>query len=269
MKNKYDAYAKYRYNYKSNSKKRIKKKSVLTVLFVIFSISVVVFFSLAFSNFLVVNKIVNVNSSFITNAKVLYALSLDSANTLVSAKEISEKQQSQGGAGYVYFKNDKYFVISSIYQNSQDCKKVQQNLKKSGLEPEIVEILLPPINLKLNLSSNLLNLFTKAVNLFYENYTNLYSISTEFDKQTLDNTGAKMQIKQILDNNKTIYNDFSKQFSKSSNSSIIYTKIYLAKSNALLEDLLSLTDEKNMSSEIKQTYTKIIDNYLDFTNTFA
>ena len=148
-------------------------------------------------------------------------------------------------------------------------KQVQQNLKKSGLEPEIVEILLPPINLKLNLSSNLLNLFTKAVNLFYENYTNLYSISTEFDKQTLDNTGAKMQIKQILDNNKTIYNDFSKQFSKSSNSSIIYTKIYLAKSNALLEDLLSLTDEKNMSSEIKQTYTKIIDNYLDFTNTFA
>ena len=60
MKKRYDAYANYYYNY---NKKGKTKSKILAILFVIVSIAIVVFFSISFSNFLTISKIVTMRGT--------------------------------------------------------------------------------------------------------------------------------------------------------------------------------------------------------------
>ena len=262
--NEYDAYAKYRYNY--CSKQKNKKGFLFALFFVVFCISVVVFFSISFSNFLLVNKVVNINSSFIQNAKTLYALCLDNATTIEDAHKKSGDQQKQGGAGFIFQTNNGFKVISSIYSTKTDCEKVKSNLISSGVNVEIIQLTLPAINLKVSLNSSSSQILGEGLNLFYKNYQILYNLSVEFDKQNIDLIKVKSSIKNLQDENSKIVQKYSNQFVKSSNVSILYIKIYLNKINTNLDNLLMGDESINLSSSIKQTYCNIINDYLILCN---
>ena len=263
----FDAYAKYRYT--KNTKKTGKKGKVFAILFVVFCLCVVVFFSISFSNFLVVGKIVNINSSFIQDKHTLFALSLASFDNASLANQKSLEQQKQGGAGFVFQTNGAYKVLSSIYPSQKDCQKVASNLGDAGLEAEIIELTLPAVNLKINLSSSSSQIFGEGLNLFFKNYQTLYSLSLDFDKQNIDAIKLKSEIKNLQENNLKVVNDFSNHFLRSSNVSVLYAKIYLNKINTNLENLISTDESVNLSSTIKQTYCKIINDYLTFCKEIA
>ncbi|MGN1207839.1 MAG: hypothetical protein ACI4TI_00015 [Christensenellales bacterium] len=261
-KNDFDAYAKYRFDYKQ-SKKRSKKHKGFAVFFVLFCLFVVIFFSISFSNFLVVGKVVNAGSTFVQDTKILYALSLNSCSNKSQALELSSEQQKQGGAGFVFESDGKFFVISSIYSSLKDCQKVKQNLSGSGINSDIVKITLLPISIKINLNSSSSTILSQAINSFYENYLTLYKLSIEFDQQKIDVSKLKSSVKNLFESNATILQNFSKCFSTSSNASLLYVKIYLKKANSILENFLSKDESSNLSSEIKQTYCQMINTYFD------
>lgn len=261
-KNNYDAYAKYRYNYKPQKYSK-KGNKVFAILFVLLCVSVVIFFSISFSNFLVVGKVVNINSSYLLDTKTLYALSLDSVNSLEEANKKSLEQQKQGGAGFVYTVSNSYYLVSSIYASQKDAQKVLENLKSSNIFAKVIKINLPAINLKVSLNSNSTKILSDGLNLFYQNYQSLYNYSLDFDKQNIDLIKLKSLIKDRQNQNLKIINEFSSHFEKSSNIAILYTKIYLNKLNQSLENLQLQDESVNLSSQIKQTYCKIINEYLN------
>lgn len=260
MKKRYDAYANYYYKY--NKKGKFKTK-LLIILFCLFTIMVVVFFSISFSNFLTISKIVNVNSNYIYENRTLYALSLYSSNNKTEVNTYSDNIKKQGGAGYVYKNNDIYYVLSSIYKSSGEANKVKNNLQENGVNSEIIKIEIPAINFKATLTTNSSKILSEGVGLFYNNYSDLYNLSVEFDKQNIDTIKAKSKINDMHNQNLKIVKNFSNYFNQSTNVYILYVKIYLNKLNSVINDLLNLDDSENLSSSIKETYCNIIGEYLN------
>jgi len=262
-KQRYDAYANYYYKV---DKKKKRKAKFLSILFVIISILIVIFFSFSFSNFLIVSKIVNINSNFIYEDKTLYAVSLYSN---VKTNELSGKVdeiQKQGGAGFIFEENDKFFILSSIYDNKKDALKVQNNLKNSGIESEILEIILPKIDFKISLTSYSINKLNNALELFFNSYKNLYNLSVSYDSKEMDIVEIKSNINNLIATNNQVINEYINNFNKASNVYILYVKIYLNQLIDILKDLNLKDESSNFSSEIKYSYCKVIDCYLNLFN---
>ena len=260
MKKRYDAYSNYYYHYKQKGKV---KSKILAILFCLISIFIVIFFSISFSNFLTISKIVNINTNYIYENKVLYGLSLYQTNKIDDANTFSVDVKKQGGAGYVYKNNDIYYVLSSIYKSSGEANKVKNNLQENGVNSEIIKIEIPAINFKATLTTNSSKILSEGVGLFYNNYSDLYNLSVEFDKQNIDTIKAKSKINDMYNQNLKIVQNFSNYFNQSTNLYILYVKIYLNKLNSVINDLLNLDDSENLSSSIKGTYCNIIGEYLN------
>lgn len=263
-KERFDPYS--NYYYKENKKKNLKAK-VLTIFFVLFSLSVLVFFSISFSNFLTIAKIVNVNSNYIFEDKTLYAISLKTTNKLNEAEIESENIKKQGGAGYIFNSGvNEYKILTSIYPSEKDSKSVKTNLENSGINSEIVKIKLPSINFKVSLSSKYTELLSKGINIFYSSFLKLYNLSIDYDSNKIDYTQLKTNLNILYDTNKNIIENYNTNFKSSNNVYILYVRIYLKRANDLIMDLKTKDESFNLSSEIKYTYCSIINAYLDLYN---
>lgn len=262
-KERFDAYANYYYKVKVNKNKKAK---FLSILFIILSILIVVFFSISFSNFLVVAKVVNINTNYMYENRTLYAISLATCKNTIEADEKSKETKFQGGAGYIYKVDDSIKILSSIYDNKKDALKVKDNLKSNGIESEIIEINLPKIDLEISLSSKSREVLNSAVELFYSSYKNLYNLSVLFDSSEKDFVEIKKNINELINSNDKVISDYNNNFNQASNVYILYGKIYLNKLSNILLDLQNLDESTNFSSELKHAYCKVIDCYLDFYN---
>lgn len=263
MKKRYDAYANYYYNY---NKKGKTKNKILAILFVIVSIAIVVFFSISFSNFLTISKIVNINTNYINEPKTLYAISLFKSQKSDDAFTYAQDVKKQGGAGYVYNYNSSYYVITSVYKTISDANKVKNSLQDNSINAELISIDLPSLNLKATLSTKSREVLTNSLNLFYNSYSKLYKLSIEYDKQNIDLIKIKEEFKTLFDdNNKTIQN-YNTYFNQSTNVYVLYTKIYLNKLNNLIKNCESVDESVNISSFIKETYCKCLAEYLNLYN---
>lgn len=260
----FDAYSEYRY--KKKPQKRAKKGKFLAIFFVIFCLIVIIFFSISFSNFLLVGKVVNINSNVSQIEKTLFCLSLSSHQNKDDALISSKNQQNQGGAGFVYQTNGAFKVVSSIYSSKKDCEKVVSNLNNSNYSCEIIPLNLPQINLKLNLNSSQTKILNESLNLFYKNYQTLYNLSVEFDKQNIDEIKLKSSVKNLQDENAKVCEKYSKNFQQSSFISVLYVKIYLNKINSYLENILCAEENIYLSSATKLAYCEIILDYQNLCN---
>ena len=255
-----DAYA--NYYYKLNKKKTYKTR-FLAIFFVFFCVSVLIFFSVSFSSFLTVSKIVNVNSNYIYNNKMVYGLSLYKTNNLTEAKERASEVNKQGGAGFIY--NDKLngiYIISSIYKTKEDALSVKKNLENNNINSEIIEINLPAINLSVNLNSKSQKILNNGVNMFYSTYVKLYNLSISFDKSEIDNKTLKVYVNNILQECNETLNEFTTHFNSANNVYILYVKIYLNQAKDFLSKFTLLDESVNLSSEIKLVYCNILNCYL-------
>ena len=259
-KERYDAYSNYYYKI---DKKKNRKTKVLSIFFIILSILIVVFFSISFSNFLVVAKIVNINTNYIYETRTLFALSLFETDKIDDAETKAKEIKKQGGAGYIYKPEDKIFVLSSIYDNKKDAIKVKTNLDNSGITSSIVEIELPKIDFKINLSSKSSKILNKGIELFYSNYKNLYNLTVSFDMNEIDFIAAKNNVNDLLQDNKQTVNEYINNFNQPSNIYILYVKFYLNRLNDILNDLLKKDETTNFSSEMKYSYCCVVNCYLN------
>jgi len=263
-KERFDPYS--NYYYKENKKKNRKTK-IISILFVLLSISIVIFFSISFSNFLTISKIVNVNSNYIFDDKTLYAISIKSTNKLSEAEIESENIKKQGGAGYILNTGANAFeIISSIYSSEKDAKSVKSNLSNSGINSQIIKIKLPAFNFKVNLSTKSTQVLSNGINIFYASYKKLYDLSVDYDSKKIDYTNLKTSLNNLYNDNKEIIQEYNSNFTNSSNIYILYVKIYLNKVNDIISKLQIKDESYNLSSEIKYAYCNVLNSYLDLYN---
>ena len=233
----------YGYTYKKETQHKNNKKKKPGAKFFIFVIIVILIVVVIYTGVRFFRKRV------VNNERYLYAINILTTNNFDEANLTSEYVKNQGAGGYVYACDNEYVVLLSCYSSEEDANKVMSNLNENGYKVSLYKIEFP------SYKSNENN-FTKAVDVFFDTYKELYNLSVKYDKNEIENEDFKNNLKMLISKNEQIFNDFNKYYEGSSVKGIIYTKIYLQFLNDNLNELYNKNN--NLSSEIKSHYFYVI-----------
>lgn len=244
---------------------KTRKMHFLSKFFTIFTAVVVICLTLnladLFSSLITVGGFTFTNNDIVLSKYNLYAVCTNSAETQVQATEHANICQIQGGAGYNYMYDSKYYTIASIYENESDANKVLQNLKKTIQTACIVQIYINPISLSSNLSSEERTNLENALNIFKNTYKELYDISVSLDTSVTNEVNAKLQINALGSKISTISTNFTTLFNTQMTNNFLTIKLKLAELSSNLNELISSSSSQPFSSQIKSTYAKAVFTY--------
>lgn len=103
----------------------------------------------------------------------------------------------RGGAGYIYKKNEIYYVLASAYERENDAKLVKENLTANNNTCIIMKIEISAPDLSKTSSSSQAKSFLSALGEIKNSVLKLYDVSVALDTKTVDETKAKIQIIEI------------------------------------------------------------------------
>lgn len=192
----------------------------------------------------------------------VYALSFQTGTKTDDFSVSKFELQSKGGAGYLYERDEKIFLLASVYENQTDAKKVKQNLASSGVSSSVIEISLSSTKISGTFSSDEKEVLLKAIKSDFEIYQKLYDISISLDTLVCDLSKAKLDCSDVYANLVSTKSNFE-SFFKSKLSDETFSKIQenLEKSEEFLSNLVGETKDtksQSFSSLIKLTYCKIL-----------
>ena len=193
--------------------------------------------------------------------QTVYAISMTSGTTEAELSSNKQELQAQNGAGYIYEKDDKFYLIASIYENFNDAELVKNNLQTSGVETEILTIVLEKSKVEGNFSADEKTILTNCLKSKIETFKNLYDVAISLDTNVFDKTKAKLECNTIYSENVSTKANFDTFFKQSNNTSLQSLQSTLTATNNCLSNLISEnydTTTQTFSSLIKQTYCKIL-----------
>ena len=204
-------------------------------------------------------------SGFVTDASKLtgykiYAISTFQSSVKSVSEDAAKKYTSRNGAGYIWEKDSIYHVFLSAYENQNDAIKVKENLESSGETPNIIEVDIPEITIKSNLSSAEKGVLTSALNVFYSTYKSLYDISVSLDTSIKSETECKLLLSDVASEVGKIKTNFNNTFNPKLTNNLIEVKLKIDKAESLVKELIdfSSTTSVNFSSKIKYNYIELI-----------
>lgn len=202
------------------------------------------------------------SSAVSISSQKVYAISMQSKAVSDDFSIEKFELQSKGGAGYLYEKEEKIYLLASVYENQTDAKKVKQNLASNDISSSIIEISLPSVNFGGNFSQEEKDVLLTAIKSDFEIYQKLYDISISLDTAVCDLSQARLDCSETYASLISAKSNFE-SFFKSKLSSENFSKILenLENSEEVLSNLVSETKEtkaQTFSSLIKLSYCKIL-----------
>ncbi len=190
----------------------------------------------------------------------VYAISMKNSESKEDLQK--DELQTQNGAGYIYEKEDKFYLLASVYANKSDAEKVKNNLKDTGIECEILTINLEYESIDGNFTAEEKNILTNCLKAKYTAFESLYDIAISLDTKVFDKTKAKLECNKVFSNHISTKTNFETFFEKDLNKSTFKnlddalktTENHL--SNLISENMDSTN--QSFSSLIKLTYCKIL-----------
>lgn len=192
----------------------------------------------------------------------VYAISMAEAETAEKLQSQKLSLQSQNGAGFVLEKDEKFYLLASVYDNVNDAELVKNNLKNSGNEAQILRLQTNSIKIEGNFSSDEKSILSNALKANYATFKSLYDVAISLDTNVFDKTKAKLECNNIFSNHVSIKTNFETFFKdknlseelKNLQETLKTTDNHL--SNLIGENYDSST--QTFSSLIKLTYCKIL-----------
>lgn len=199
------------------------------------------------------------NTNFVsTESQTVFAISMSDSATKEELNEGKLLLESQNGAGYIYKKDDKFCLLSSVYQNKADAELVKNNLSSQNVSCEILTIEIPAINISGNFSNEEKAVLMQCLKAKTETFKKLYDVAISLDTTLLDITKAKLECNQIYSSLISTKANFETMF-KDKNLVQVETSLKTIESH--LSNLISENFEnenQTFSSLIKLTYCKIL-----------
>lgn len=238
-------------------KRRASKIFILVFSVVCVALSVVV--ANLLSSALTVSGGMNLATSF--NNFSVYCISLGEYTSISQANSKADESMKKGSGGFVYKKDNLYYVLASAYEKENDAKLVSENLAESGITNKILVIKINKPPLEEVSDENQQKNFYQALFQLKTSYLNLYDISVSLDTNSLDETKAKIETIGVKGELEKVL-----QKTNRGNSSIdgIYYQMIKNTYNEIEELLESLKDYENingitLSAKIKNVYLNIIE----------
>lgn len=239
----------------------MKKFSILSLLLMIVGLCACVSCGYLISTAIVTSNLFQYSSVVSCDDQTVYAISMTSGTTEAELSSSKQELQTQNGAGYIYEKDDKFYLIASIYENFNDAELVKNNLQTSGVKTEILTIVLEKSMVEGNFSADEKTILTNCLKSKIETFKNLYDVAISLDTNVFDKTKAKLECNTIYSENVSTKANFDTFFKQSNNTSIQSLQSTLTATNNCLSNLISEnydTTTQTFSSLIKQTYCKIL-----------
>lgn len=239
----------------------MKKFSVLSFFLIIVGLCACVSCGYLISTAIVTSNLFQYTSVVSCDDQTVYAISMKSGATETELSSFKQELQAQNGAGYVCEKDDKFYLIASIYENFNDAELVKNNLQASGIETEILTIELEKSNVEGNFSADEKTVLTNCLKSKIETFKELYDVAISLDTNVFDKTKAKLECNTIYSENVSTKANFDTYFKESNNKTLQSLQSTLTATNNCLSNLISEnydTTTQTFSSLIKQTYCKIL-----------
>lgn len=251
--------------------KKTKQKSffgkIFTITFLVVTICLSVSLADLFSSLIAVGGFSFVNDDVSITKYTLYAVCTSSHNSKLVASEQAESCMNSGGAGYVWLCDDAFYVVASIYESESDAKKVQENILSSRPSAAIKKIVILPITISNNLSSQEKNTLNECLNAFIDIYKSLYDISVSLDTSVISEVNARLAINEIGSKITTHEGNFNTIFQNVNTSELSSIKNALENLSDIVYQLVESSSGKPFTSVIKNTYTKVVFAYQSLSDT--
>lgn len=201
------------------------------------------------------------NSSTVSaQNQTIYALSLQKSEDKSQIESKKNELQAQNGAGFVYEKDNCFYLLSSLYENVNDAELVKNNLKNSGIESEILTIALDSQKIEGAFSNDEKTVLSNTLKATYETFKKLYDVAISLDTNLIDKSKAKLNTSEIFSSLVALKTNFETIFEqKDKQLELLNTK--LTDACAVLSNLVSEQYEsqnQTFSSLIKLSYCKIL-----------
>lgn len=239
----------------------MKKFSVLSFFIFVVAICSCISCGYLISTAIVTSSLFQYTSVVSSDSQNLYAISMASSTSENDLTSQKENLQSQNGAGYIYEKDENFYLIASIYENYNDAELVKNNLKTNGIEAEILTITLDTIQIEGNFTADEKTMLSNGIKSSVETFKNLYDVAISLDTSVFDKTKAKIECNTIYSNNVSIKANFDTYFKDTKDDNLKKLQSTLTKTNDYLSNLISEnydTQTQTFSSLIKQTYCEIL-----------
>lgn len=197
----------------------------------------------------------------------LYALSLASYSTESQANDCANTITRQGAGGYVWQKDNKYYVIASIYEKKNDAESVLKNLTENA-NAEIVEIKIDKVSLSQISSANLKKEYLSMMSNLKETYCKLYDISVSLDTSVYSETKSRIEIDNVKTNLQKQLDQISNGSSSADGIYYVIIKNAVQKIIDKIADVVEYTSTDNFpfSAKLKHTYISIVEDITDLVD---
>ena len=210
------------------------------------------------SNVLVVAGLFSNTNSVFVEKQSFFAISVAESETQQNLQEKQTQLQSQNGAGFVYEKDGKFFLLASVYENKADAELVKNNLKNQELQAEILTLDFSSQQLDGNFSADEKLVLLQCLKAKTETFKKLYDVAISLDTSVLDNTKAKLACNNIFSQHVSTKTNFETIFK---NKNLQNLEEELKNIETQLSSLIAENYEnenQTFSSLIKLTYCKIL-----------
>ncbi len=261
MPNKYSYYEAY---YVKANKKKIRPFKMLVFLSAIFAVSLTIFVSVIFSDFLSIN-VFSFSSTNLLSDTTYYAIELGEYSSREEAVSISSLYKSSTAAGYILKDGNMYRVLASAYKSKKDAENVLEKIINNVSTANIYEINVTSVNFSREIVKENKAEIVNAVNLFSHCYNSLYELSVKLDSGEISEREVLLEVEDLDKTCEDVVSNFKKSYKNSVEMEIVYTEIYLEKLTESVDELIEiLSTEQQVNSAIKETYFKIIYSYINF-----
>ncbi len=242
-----------------------KKLSVNAKILIVVSFVFVVATSVLLANLLTLSLLpaAQPSTAVKANAFEVHILSLGKSQNEKAAASLADDYKKMGAGGYVWQVGDYFYVASSAYINKNDASLVQNNLKNSEIESEIVSVKFPAFTIGGSFESEEKKVLQKVLNLPFNAYSNLYDIAISLDTAVYNEVSAKLAVNAVHSQISSVVTDFETLFAGSDND-------VLLKIEKMLKNILSSSNSLiGLLKDEQQTYSSLIKyHYLSFLNEY-
>ena len=188
----------------------------------------------------------------------LFAVCITSANTKAQAEENANMCKMQGGAGYLYLYEGKFYIIASVYENESDADKVLTNIKNTNPHSTKINIQIDTISISSNLSSEEKTTLEKALNIFKDTYKELYDISVSLDTGVINEVNARLSVNSLGSGINTISSNFTTLFNAQMTNNFLNIKLKLNELSSTINNLINAPTTHPYTSQLKLAYTETL-----------
>lgn len=135
----------------------------------------------------------------ITFETSFYFVCYRKSDNAVSAGSLSDTASSLGGAGYILYNKDSYYVTLSCYYTKDEADAVCSNLKKRDLDCTVLNIETNEYRLENQNAKNNQNLYIGNLNTLNSLSTLAYECANGLDTGEYSQSNAKQVLASIID----------------------------------------------------------------------